>query len=441
MQKHFYIALQYCSALIFLISIYLLNFYSSKTEFSSIIGYGILAFGSYYCLFLSSLKLKYHFKSFVLLALIARFICFFSEPQWSEDAYRYYWDGLLSKHGKSPYSGTPNDILNELNTPEIQKTYLKLNSKEYPSIYPPAAQGIFFLSASLSHSFIDFIIILKLLFLSIEALLLFFLYRFISSRSRDFTPLLLLFLNPLWIIEFYNNLHIDLLMISLLILSIILQFESKIYTSALLFGLSIELKILSLLAFPFFILTQSKKQRIIFCSILACILLGNIPFFYSHTQIYFSSVQLFFKQFQFNSFLYHPIIWKLHNSALYSLESKVGLFLNLLFILFLLGLLYKYKNEAKDINIFLWYSSLAFCVYFIFSSTVHPWYCLLPVSLAVMSGKNSLTLWPLFILLSYAHYSLFCAQNERFFINIEYIILFILLIYEIKKGQQNQLTL
>jgi len=67
-------------------------------------------------------------------------------PLFSDDVYRYLWDGHVALSGIDPYAFAPND-------PEIAELrtvhWSQINHPEVPTIYPPLAQALFFLAALL----------------------------------------------------------------------------------------------------------------------------------------------------------------------------------------------------------------------------------------------------------------------------------------------------
>ncbi len=69
-------------------------------------------------------------------------------PALSDDGYRYLWDGLVvHAAGESPYALRPSD--RALAPWRSEVVFERMNSPGYYSVYPPASQAVFWLSATL----------------------------------------------------------------------------------------------------------------------------------------------------------------------------------------------------------------------------------------------------------------------------------------------------
>src|SRR5437763_1627343 len=79
----------------------------------------------------------------VAFAAAMRLMALFAPPYLSSDIYRYVWDGRVLAAGINPYRYIPTDPqLDHLRDPAI---WPEINRSNYaPTIYPPAAQAIFF---------------------------------------------------------------------------------------------------------------------------------------------------------------------------------------------------------------------------------------------------------------------------------------------------------
>ena len=79
----------------------------------------------------------------VAVAAAMRLMALFAPPYLSSDIYRYVWDGRVLAAGINPYRYIPTDPqLEHLRDPAI---WPEINRSNYaPTIYPPAAQAIFF---------------------------------------------------------------------------------------------------------------------------------------------------------------------------------------------------------------------------------------------------------------------------------------------------------
>ena len=79
-------------------------------------------------------------------AIACRLVALFAEPYLSSDIYRYVWDGIVQHAHISPYRYVPGDpALAFLRAPH-QDIFDNINRRDYAhTIYPPAAQALFYL--------------------------------------------------------------------------------------------------------------------------------------------------------------------------------------------------------------------------------------------------------------------------------------------------------
>ncbi len=144
----------------------------------------------------------------LLLALALRVGFIVQPPSLSEDLYRYLWDGLLIDQGISPYE-LPPEALDQVQQQHPQ-LYSRMAHRDRTSIYPPAAQFFFWLSARFGG---ESTLPWKLLLLAAESLLVYlWVWRFSVSTEN----LALWLLHPLVILEFFSSGHLDLLALAAL---------------------------------------------------------------------------------------------------------------------------------------------------------------------------------------------------------------------------------
>src|SRR5262249_55179633 len=70
-------------------------------------------------------------------------------PPFSDDLYRYLWDGRVLRHGIDPYRSSPEDPALARLRDEL---WTRINNRELPTIYPPLAQVLFGLADGLAHA-------------------------------------------------------------------------------------------------------------------------------------------------------------------------------------------------------------------------------------------------------------------------------------------------
>ncbi len=157
-------------------------------------------------------------------ALVFRLALLGSQPHFSDDIWRYVWDGHVQFEGINPYLYPPADAAL---TSIRNATWSLVNHPEVPTIYPPSAQ-IFFVLARL----FDFlpggqVTALRLLMIAAEGVTLLGVWRLSQWRFPSDSPeqykhrrireALWLLWNPLMIVEFAGSGHLDMLAIAPLV--------------------------------------------------------------------------------------------------------------------------------------------------------------------------------------------------------------------------------
>ncbi len=148
-------------------------------------------------------------------AALLRLPVLLAPPYLSTDIYRYVWDGRVEAAGINPYRYIPIDPhLERLRDPAI---FLRINRNNYaPTIYPPAAEAIFFLVTRLSQSPIA----MKAAMVAFEAATIFLLLRLLAAADVPTQRILVYAWHPLPVWEFAGSGHIDAAMIACVVLAL-----------------------------------------------------------------------------------------------------------------------------------------------------------------------------------------------------------------------------
>ena len=162
------------------------------------------------------------------------------------------------------------------------------------------------------------------------------------------------------------------------------------------------------------------------------LLIGVVPF-YSPLFLtnYTDTIALWFSNFEFNAGLYNLIKEIAVNLdvkpwELIKIYGKVVPYIVISFVL-LLTFIRKNKKLTVLINSMFWVMTL----YYFLSSTVHPWYIVFLLGLSVFTDYRFPIIWSLVIILSYYAYSNPEFEENLGILLIEYIIVFVFMIYEI----------
>ena len=149
------------------------------------------------------------------LGLLMRLVILPAPPS-SSDAYRYVWDGRVQGAGINPYRYVPaDDALRPLRDEAI---YPQINRADYaPTIYPPAAQLVYFLATRISDS----LTFMKATMIAFEGLAVWAMLQLLAARSLPPTRVLLYVWHPLPLWEFAGSGHVDAMAIAFLLLAFV----------------------------------------------------------------------------------------------------------------------------------------------------------------------------------------------------------------------------
>lgn len=284
-----------------------------RTDFWSLFGAFVLAFGGYLALVFRPDNVRLPWL--IGLGIGLRVALAFGFPLLSDDVYRFIWDGHLIVSGQNPFAELPAYYLAQ--GKEVvglsQELFDRLNSPDYYTIYPPVAQSVFTLAVWASPgSWYGAAVVMKLFLLACELGSLWLLWRlfaartpteyegasaqdagkvegqevssgislaakavaatktpsptpphgggaienashFVSKQRPHRTNLLFYWLNPLIIVEIMGNLHFEGAMVFFLLLAYYLLQRSKWIAGAVAMAASVASKLLPLMLLPLLI--------------------------------------------------------------------------------------------------------------------------------------------------------------------------------------------
>jgi len=236
--------------------------------------------------------------------------------------------------------------------------------------------------------------------------------------------------NPLVVIELSGNLHFEAFMIFFFLLAIYLAKRRKTSQSAIAFGLSIATKLLPLMALPLLYSRLKLARSIKYYTVVGLTvgllflpLLGTALF-----QGMAESVSLYFQKFEFNASIYYIVREVGYAIKGYNIIGTAGKYLALAAFVLILGytVLEWYKTKILPESA-MW----VFLIYFLLTTTLHPWYLATLVAFSVFTKYRFPAIWAGLAFLSYAGYSAQGFQEVLWITTLEYVVLFAIIIYEI----------
>ena len=397
---------------------------------------------NYSIVFLSFLwVLKFPNKNHFFAGITFRVILLLVVPFLSQDYFRFIWDGRLLLENISPFVYTPNQlIINEnikiADKHELFKGMGALSNDNY-SNYPPLNQLIFFITSFFfKDTIFGSIVLLRICIILADIGIYVYGKKILNILSLNPDKIYIYFLNPLIIIELTGNLHFEGIMIFFFCLSIYFILKQKNVTSAIMFAFSILTKLLPLLVLPLLMSYLSKKKLIKYYFTVAIVVtLGFLPFLSQELITNYSkTVGLWFTKFEFNASLYYLLRAVGYFFTGYNMISILGKLAPLAYFICIIYLIIKDKtfDTIKVISAML----ICLSMYFLFSTTIHPWYIATLVFLSIFTRFNFPIIWSFTVIFSYSAYSNLVFEEKPIWLFAEYLPIFMLIYLEVYKQKK-----
>lgn len=268
----------------------------------------------------------------------------------SDDVNRYLWEGKLLLAGESPYALTAEDPA----WIEYRDSFWEgMNHKDKKTAYPPASLTLFALLNLISYN----PWIYKLAFGLADVATLGVIVALLHHRKLPIRTALIYALNPITIFAFSGEAHFDSLFVFLTLCALLFWERGKLSWAWALLGLSIQIKLMSVLIIPL-LFWQNKSAKCIW--ILAPLVLPSLLFWDDMGNL-ISGILHFGGTMSHNGSLNHLFI-----DFLGSRESASKL--SMLLLVILVGIT---SLKSRDV---LKGSFIIFGALILLSPTVHYWY-------------------------------------------------------------------
>ena len=374
--------------------VYGLGYEVEQSDFHLILPLYAGLFGWYLWVLARLREVPLHF--YLALAVGLRVLLLFSVTSLSDDVYRFIWDGRLLLQGGNPFEHLPSWYLEEGRTvPGLtRELYDRLNSPAYFTIYPPVAQAVFvFACWVFPDSIFGSSVVMKQVLLAFELGSLWLLPRLLRLWELPPQRVLLYALNPLILIEIMGNLHFEGAMVFFLLLSLWCLARNRHALSAAALAASVASKLLPLMFLPLLLRRLASRRGLLFFGMLGVVLLllfGPLlgrAFWHG----FGSSLDLYFRRFEFNAGLYYVLRWLGYQWKGYNLISWIGPALALATVG---GILLAALLERRPVLRTLPRAMLgAVTLYLLLATTVHPWYLSLPIVLCLFTPYRYPIVW------------------------------------------------
>lgn len=199
---------------------------------------------------------RYTFPIILVVAIACRMVTLFPEPALSSDVYRYAWDGVVQHAHINPYRYVPGDAaLKFLRIPN-QDLFDSMNRRDYArTIYPPAAQVLFYLITFISPT----MTCMKSVMVLFEGLTMFALVKLLRHLGVRREQTLLYAWCPLLIWEVGGSGHLDSAAMAYIALALLFRYRRRPILTGLFLGLAIMTKLYPIVLLPALMLP--RKQR------------------------------------------------------------------------------------------------------------------------------------------------------------------------------------
>jgi alpha-1,6-mannosyltransferase len=344
------------------------------------------------------------FLTLILLALLLQ------TPIWSEDVFRFVWDGQLWRHGMNAYQYTPTQFAaiypDQTWTVDLLP---KLNSADYFSVYPPLKQAFFYLSAQIAGDNIALQVKCLQVFMALSVCLLFAIMQLWAvARPEISSKVYWIVFNPLLLIESVVNVHFEVVQAVFVLSGLyLLCKKKKILWAAIAIAAAVQIKLLPLLLVPLMAMAVEKSQRIKWVLLSGTIIVLSLTplALMTFNLNFYSSIDLYFRHFEFNASVYYLFRAIIGNLLGYNPIALLGPVLLLIFsVLYLYILYFLHKKDANEKEV-LTYFTVVPALYYLLATTVHPWYILFILCLSIFGSFRWVLLWTFLIFFSYLSYS------------------------------------
>lgn len=296
-------------------------------------------------------------------------------PVLSDDAYRYVWDGLLQVEGVNPYAFRPAEI--QRTALQQEPIFERLNSASYYSVYPPLSQFIFaFGGLFYEWGWAASYYVIKGLFAALEIAGMLLLARMVAARN-----LMWYAWHPLALVEGAGQGHAEAAAVLFLVATVWSVRRKSPVGASLALAAAALVKLYPIVLFPL-LWRRFGWRRVWPGAALATVVC--LPYASWSAPAHFAdSLRLYVQLFEFNAGPYYAIKQGLWGVTGQDWSKILGPAMGVLFVASLPVL---YTLDARRQWPFARSALWVFGAFFLCSTTVHPWYLLSIVPLAVLVG-------------------------------------------------------
>lgn len=260
-----------------------------------LLGYAI-AWGLYLSLFLAARDDDWIARPWVLVgwAFLARLVLTPTTPWLSDDLYRYLLDGQVLAAGTNPFAHAPDHPLIRAIAPALAA---RVNHPDVPTIYPPLAQGVAWLAATVDMGVVGWRVLISVIDVGVMVAVA----RLFGFGAVGWRAAAVYGLCPLAVWESGANGHLEALVALPLVAAVTLMNGGKPVRAGLALGLATLAKYYALMLLPLWLAHRGFK-RLAITSLLLTVA-GIWPFTWGGVDV-FAGLRTYLAHWSFNSPIY-----------------------------------------------------------------------------------------------------------------------------------------
>ncbi len=305
------------------------------------------------------------------------------------DIWRYLWDGHVFAHGINPYRYAPADpkldALGDEENPNLTDGRAvwsdireNIGYAEMPTIYPPLAQGVFWLSHRIAPGSV---LVMKGMVVVFDLLAGLFIALTLGALGRPRSLALAYAWNPLVIKVFSGSGHIDAALVAALAATVYFLVRGSRGIAAVAFGAAVLTKLSPLVLLPF-IARRAGWRKTALAG--ALVLAGYLPFLVRGKSL-FEGLLAFAREWRFNAGPFALFEWGASAFSA-SADGLVARVASGLIFLALIGWL-AWNDDGRG-ETFARYGAAALGALLVLSPAVMPWYSTWVLPLALIANQR-----------------------------------------------------
>ncbi|WP_193219931.1 DUF2029 domain-containing protein [Desulfoluna spongiiphila] len=333
-------------------------------------------------------------STLLVVALLLRVPFVVSPPVLSDDIYRYLFDGMVQVVGESPYARSPEHYASLLLPGQggsTAKTILaelatKVNHPSLVTLYPPAAQFFFRLSAPLG------MIGMKALLVTADMVVI---ALFLVASARGGPPLhrvILYAWNPLVVWEIAWSGHIDALALPFLLGATLLISSARGQKRAIwaggLFAVAVWVKLIPVMFAPFLLLAAGRRAGWATLGGAVVSVFLVVPYMPQAAHA-LETLRVYGTTWEFSGFLFRTV------RDVTGMNGLARLTMAALLAFAFSGLLYRQVRSPSSPGFFMGWAAFA---WLLVTPTLHPWYGLYLAMCLPLMGAGRVGIVPAYLM-------------------------------------------